>query len=78
MAKKIKLGTNASQKFSIPVSVPREVVPPKNRYDVLDVKQFVVNSEDGLIISDEQFADMQANTDIDALVAGDFLVVETV
>lgn len=80
MSKKIKLGVNAGNAFSIPVAVPRISRPAKTQFDLLDVKQFAKNSADGLVVSDADYVAMRADpanaANIDALIAARLIVVE--
>lgn len=72
----IILGANAAGKFSIPVSVPRVVEPAKTQYDVLDAKQFAADDPvKGIEVSVAQLADMQANTNLDAMVTAGLLAI---
>lgn len=74
---KIKLGENAKGILSIPVSVPVETEAPV-KYSAVNVVQFVANDPDnGLEVTADQLAKMQADTNIDEKVAAGLLVIET-
>jgi len=73
---KIKVGANAANGVKIPVSVPVEVQSPVVRFSVLDVVQFQKNSEDGLVVSEDTYAKMLAETDLQDKIDSGLVVVE--
>ena len=72
---KIKLGTRAPKGVKIPVSVPVISIPAVSRFAILDVAQFQVNNPDGLILSDEDYADALANTDLQSKIDAGLVAV---
>ena len=76
MSRKIKLGVNATTKYCLPVAVPRISEPATTQFDVLDVKQYVANSPDGLVVSDDDYTAMMSGTNLRAMIAAGLVIAE--
>ena len=76
---RIKVGDEGKKMPKVPVSVPVVARPVDERYSILDVKQFQTNNpEDGLMVTEERYNRMLADTDLQEKIDAGIVVVEEV